>query len=53
MTTNEVKEYLKFMTNKDNSHKCKNCPENMEFDGWEGKLPCGQQHCWVDCHCEQ
>lgn len=18
---------------------------------WEGKYPCGQQNCWVTCHC--
>lgn len=26
-------------------------PENKDFDDWEGKYPCGQQNCWVTCHC--
>ena len=45
--------YVEFMCNPNNSHKCENCPENRNFDSWEGKLPCGQQNCWVDCHCKR
>lgn len=44
-------EYIKFMYNEENSHNCENCPENNDFDDWQGRLPCGQWHCWVDCHC--
>ena len=51
MTEKEVNEYLDFMYNPKNSYNCDKCPENSCFDGWEGKLPCGQQNCWVDCHC--
>lgn len=29
------------------------CPENKDFDDWEGKYPCGQQNCWVTCHCRE
>ena len=46
----EEREYIKFMYNPSNSHNCDGCPENKNSDNWEGKLPCGQQNCWVDCH---
>ena len=26
---------------------CSVCPENRDFDG---KLPCGQQNCWIDIY---
>lgn len=42
--------YKEFMYNPSNSHNCDGCPENKNSDNWEGKLPCGQQNCWVDCH---
>lgn len=45
-------EYVCFMYNPGNSHKCEECPENHGCSSWQGNLPCGQQHCWVDCHCE-
>lgn len=45
----EHKDYFEFMENPDNSHKCDKCPENSGFEGQ--CLPCGQQNCWVDCHC--
>ena len=32
---------------------CDECPENKDFDDWEGKYPCGQQNCWVTCHCRE
>lgn len=47
----EEREYIKFMCNPKNSHNCDECPENKNSDSWQGKLPCGQQNCWVDCHC--
>ena len=47
----EEREYIKFMYNPKNSHNCDECPENINSDSWQGKLPCGQQNCWVDCHC--
>ena len=47
-------EYLKFMYNPKNSHKCDICPENRgEESSFEYRLPCGQQNCWVDCHCKE
>ena len=49
--TNE--EYMNFMTNPDNSHKCEGCSENINADNWQGRLPCGQWRCWVDCHTER
>ena len=42
-----VKKYFEFMYNIRNEYRCENCPENKEF---KGKLPCGQQNCWVTCH---
>ena len=42
-------DYIKFMYNPNNSLNCTECPENS---GFSGKLPCGQQNCWVDCHCQ-
>lgn len=52
MTEKEVREYKEFMYNKDNEYNCIECPENVNSDDWEGKLPCGQQNCWVTCHCK-
>ena len=36
-----------------NEYNCDECPENKDFDDWEGKYPCGQQNCWVTCHCRE
>ena len=47
----ERKEYIEFMYNPSNSMNCAECPENRNADSWGGNLPCGQQNCWVDCHC--
>lgn len=44
-------EYVDFMYNPGNSHRCEECPENHGCSSWQGNFPCGQQHCWVDCHC--
>lgn len=46
------KEYLKFMNDPENSHRCDECPENNGCSNWQNKLPCGQWKCWVDLHCE-
>lgn len=45
-------EYVEFMYDSENICKCENCPENIGCDSWGGNLPCGQQRCWVTCHCE-
>ncbi|MBR4590204.1 MAG: hypothetical protein IKO36_06005 [Bacteroidaceae bacterium] len=52
-TVQERNEYIDFMYNPKNSHRCGDCPENRGFSSWGGNLPCGQQNCWVDCHCRQ
>ena len=47
------KEYVQFMSDPHNEYNCESCPENQGFDSWPGCiLPCGQQNCWVTCHCE-
>lgn len=46
------KEYIAFMYNPDNICKCDNCPENRGFSSWGGNMPCGQQNCWVQVHCD-
>lgn len=54
MTAKEIKrKYLDFMCNPENSHNCENCPENKGDDGWQGRWPCGQWHCWVNLHCKR
>ena len=53
MTNQERQHYINFMYNEANEYNCTECPENEHFDDWEGKLPCGQQICWVTCHCRQ
>lgn len=47
-----IKAYVDFMYNRDNEHNCSECPENEGFDSWGGRLPCGQQNCWVTVHCD-
>lgn len=51
--TQEELEYIKFMYDPENIFRCGNCPENIDSDNWEGKLPCGQQNCCVECHCRE
>lgn len=46
-------QYKEFMYNPDNHCNCSECPENRGMDGWQGRFPCGQWKCWVDCHCER
>lgn len=50
MTEKERREYLRWMYDPENSHNCTECPENS---GKRRLLPCGQQNCWVDCHCRK
>lgn len=44
-------DYICFMCDPKNSHNCNECPERES--GCGDGLPCGQQHCWVDAHCEE
>lgn len=45
-------EYVNFMYNEDNEYNCTECPENDPDRVFgSGRLPCGQQNCWVTCHC--
>lgn len=44
------KTYISFMCNPNNSYNCKECPERES--GNNGRLPCGQQQCWVDVTCK-
>ena len=44
----KVGEIRAFDSDPENIRNCKACPRNEEFSSWEGKLPCGQQHCWVE-----
>lgn len=48
-----VSEYVKWMYNKNNRLKCSECPRNDDLDRNRADrvYPCGQQNCWVDCHC--
>lgn len=43
------KKYKEFMYCKENEYNCHCCPENT---GMQGSHPCGQQNCWVMCHCK-
>ena len=49
-TDEYCEKYIDFMLDRKNIGNCLHCPEN------EGKFPhadrpCGQQNCWVTCHC--
>lgn len=49
-------QYLDFMYNENNYMKCESCPENHGYSvgcGTGSVSPCGQQHCWVECHCKE
>ena len=52
MSKKELVAYIKWMCDPENERNCSECPENVGFDDWQGELPCGQQNCWVSCHCE-
>lgn len=53
MTREEADRYLAFMRDPSNRRKCSQCPANEQAQpGPQANvLPCGQYHCWVDCHC--
>lgn len=54
MTKREVEEYKAFMYNAKNEHNCKECPMNEGHNNAETNYkPCGQQICWVTCHCKE
>ena len=44
-----VMNFLKFMHNPENEFNCESCPNNLGMNSQ--KYPCGQQNCWVTCHC--
>ena len=44
----KAEEIKAFDCSPENSHRCSDCPHNRNCSDWEGKLPCGQQNCWVD-----
>lgn len=46
------KAYLDFMYEKANAFKCSECPENRGMRSTDQVGPCGQQNCWVNCHCK-
>lgn len=45
-----TKEVVNFLCTEENIENCEACPYN---DGFSGRYPCGQQHCWVAIHCEK
>ena len=49
----EVKKYNDFMNKPENIGNCTHCPENINADSWQGRLPCGQYNCWVKIHCRE
>ncbi len=53
MTKSEIKKYKDFMYNPENENNCSECPENVGTTWPENIRPCGQQNCWVTCHCKE
>ena len=45
-----LERYQDFMFNPANEYNCDVCPERGVNRNDCG-LPCGQQNCWVSCHC--
>ena len=47
------KEYCKFMYDENNTGKCNECPhgDDKDHSKYPFNYPCGQQNCWVTCHC--
>lgn len=45
-----IKQYREFMFNPKNQFNCSECPE-QKSGNCDDELPCGQQNCWVSCHC--
>lgn len=52
MSDKEIREYIAFMNDPANIHKCHSCPANRNIESFDAYLPCGQQNCWVVCHCK-
>jgi hypothetical protein len=50
MTEQERQDYIEFMCNEENEYNCDECPENKGCANCFN--PCGQQNCWVTCHCK-
>lgn len=49
--TEEEKKYHDFMFNPDNIKSCDKCPNNLGYDDFQHRLPCGQYRCWIDIFC--
>ena len=49
--TEYVNKYTEFMYNPSNEYNCSECPENLDL--YDCGNPCGQQNCWVTCHCKE
>ena len=49
--------YVEWMYDERNEFRCAECPHgNDRMDQNRADYvvgPCGQQHCWVTCHCRQ
>lgn len=54
VTKKYIEEYTAFMYNPENIGNCDECPENRDMVQGSGYIcgPCGQQNCWVTCHCQ-
>lgn len=51
IATDEYREkYFDFMYDWKNVGNCSHCPENRGHFPHADR-PCGQQNCWVTCHC--
>lgn len=47
-----VEAHKAFLYNPDNVYNCTECYANIGNRN-SNTLPCGQQHCWVSCHCNK
>lgn len=47
----EIVKLNNFLYNEENIYNCENCVFNIDNKG--NNLPCGQQHCHVEVHCNQ
>lgn len=48
----KLEEYIEWMYDNSNEFNCSECPENQDMEGEQHRHPCGQQNCWVSCHCK-
>ena len=53
MTNEGVRNVIHWLCDERNSHNCSECFYNHGNDDWQGRLPCGQFHCWVDMHTKE